>query len=142
MRIDVLLGSLLLATACAPAARAGSGGCCSDAQALPRIVYVLQPVPFAIPPTGYALNPSDAARPFYLVNQGPSVPGLGTVPVARPTYSEGGYAFADAYPYDYPYVVSRGFGLRYRYRAFRSAPRVFHGDPSARPFGTPYAAFR
>jgi hypothetical protein len=59
------------------------------------------------------------------------------------TYSEGGYAFADAYPYDYPYVVSHGFGLRYRYHAFRSAPRAFDGDPFARPVGAPpYTAYR
>jgi hypothetical protein len=144
MRIHVLFGSIFLATAmCGSAARAGSDGCCPGAPPFPKVVYALPPAPFVVPPTGYALDPSDAARPFYVVKQGPFVPGLGAVPLARPTYSEGGYAFADAYPYDYPYVVSHGFGLRYRYHAFRSAPRAFDGDPFARPVGAPpYTAYR
>ena len=141
MRIHVLFGSIFLATAmCASAARAGSDGCCSGAPPFPKIVYALPPAPFVILATGYTLNPSDAVRPFYVVNQGPYAPDFG--PYARPTYSEGGYAFADAYPHDYPYVVSYGFGMRYGYRAFRP-PRTFYGDPFVRPFGAPpYTAYR
>jgi hypothetical protein len=144
MRIHVMFGSFLVATAMsALAAHAGSDGCCSGAPPFPKVVYALPPAPFVIPPTGYALDPSDAVRPFYVVNQGPYAPGFGAATYARPTYSEGGYAFADAYPYDYPYVVSHGFGMRYGYRAFRSDPRPFHGEPFVRPFGAPpYTAYR
>jgi hypothetical protein len=77
---------------------AGSDECCK--QALPRVVYALPPIPTAIPPTGYVLNPSDAAKPVYPV--APYFAGFGSF--ARPTYSEGGYAYADSYPYtDDPY---------------------------------------
>jgi hypothetical protein len=77
---------------------AGSDECCK--QALPRVVYALPPIPTTIPPTGYVLNPSDAAKPVYPVNS--YFAGYGSF--ARPTYSEGGYAYADSYPYtDDPY---------------------------------------
>jgi hypothetical protein len=77
---------------------AGSDECCG--QPLPRVVYALPPIPTAIPPTGYVLNPSDAAKPVYPV--APYFAGFGSF--ARPTYSEGGYAYADSYPYtDDPY---------------------------------------
>jgi hypothetical protein len=75
---------------------AGADECCR----LPRVVYGLAPTPTVIPPTGYVLDPSDAAKPVYPVD--PYFAGFG--PFARPTYSEGGYAYADSYPYtDDPY---------------------------------------
>jgi hypothetical protein len=85
---------------------AGADDCCR--QTLPRVVYGLPPIPTVIPPTGYVLNPSDAARPVYPVD-----PYLtGSARFARPTYSEGGYAYADSYPYtDDPYgYASQGYG--------------------------------
>jgi hypothetical protein len=138
MRNCVLFGAVLAATAMT-AAHAGSDGCCA-APPFPKVVYASPPAAFVVPPTGYVLNPSDAAKPFYVVNQGPQVVAFGVVPYARPTYSEGGYAFADAYPGDYPYIHSYGFGLRYGYRAFRPA---YYGDAFARPAGAPpYTAYR
>jgi hypothetical protein len=62
------------------------------------------------------LDPSDAARPVYPVN--PYLAGYG--PFARPTYSEGGYAYPDSYPYtDDPY----GYGA--------------YGPPAYGPYGPP-----
>src|SRR5258708_37520050 len=120
----VLFGVLLYATSLATslttastAAQAGPDGCCA-APPLPKVVYALPPVPLVVPPTGYVLDPSDAAKPVYVVTPAPHVVGFGVgfgiVPYARPTYSEGGYAYADAYPYDFPYVHSYGFGVSYR----------------------------
>jgi hypothetical protein len=94
-----------------------------------------------IPPTGYVLDPSDAAKPVY-----PVAPGLGAVPYARPTYSEGGYAYADSYPYtDDPY----GYGYG-GYGAGPAGPPAY--DPpgpgyyralDVRPAGAPpYTAYR
>jgi len=144
MRIPVLLGSLIVATMIAPfAARAGSDD--TGAPPFPKVVYALPPAPFVVPPAGYVLDPSDAARPFYVVNQGG--PGFLPATYARPTYSEGGYALSDAYlyasAYAYPYVVSYGHGLRYGYRAFPAVPPAFHGHLFARPYGVPpYTAYR
>jgi hypothetical protein len=146
MRIPVLFGSLLVATTMTPsAARAGSDDCCTGAPDFPKVVYALPPAPFVVPPTGYGFDPSDAVRPFYVVNQGGA--GFHAAIYARPTYSEGGYTFSDAFPYvdpyAYPYVVSYGYGLRYGYRAFPAAPPAFHGDLFARPVGVPpYTAYR
>jgi hypothetical protein len=75
---------------------AQAGECCWSA---PTVVYA-SPVTVVVPPTGYLLDPSDAHRPIYVVNQGPVYSGPDIIAV--PTYSEGGYA----YPYDYPYVRS------------------------------------
>jgi hypothetical protein len=85
---------------------AGADECCG--RPLPKVVYGLPPVPMAIPPTGYVLDPSDAARPVYPVDPYAT----GAAPFARPTYSEGGYAYADSYPYtDDPYGYgSQGYG--------------------------------
>jgi hypothetical protein len=136
----VLFGSILAATAMT-VAHAGPDDTSTGAPPFPKVVYALPPAPFVVPPTGYVLNPSDAARPFYVVNQGPV--GFGIVPYARPTYSEGGYAFADAYPYAYPYIQSYGYGTRYGYRAFRPPAPAYYGDVFARPYGAPpYTAYR
>jgi len=139
--IRVVFGAILAATAMTvSAARAGSDECCAGAP-FPKVVYALPPAPFVVPPTGYVLDPSDAVRPFYVVNPVRHA-GFGAVPYARPTYSEGGYAFADAYPYDYPYVVSYGYGMRYGYRAWPVGPAL-RGDLFARPYGAPpYTAYR
>ena len=102
------------------------GDCCWSA---PTVVY-------AVPPTGYLLDPSDARPPIYVVNQGPVYSGPGLYAV--PTYSEGGYAYPYDYPYDYPYVRSyygdrwfaappprRYYGWRHRgFEGRRSLDRV------------------
>ena len=63
-----------------------------------------------IPPTGYVLDPSDAVKPIYPVDPS-SCRRLGATPYARPTYSEGGYAYADSYPYtDDPYGYGTAYG--------------------------------
>jgi hypothetical protein len=46
------------------------------------------------------------------------LPSLGALARVHPTYAEAGNAF----PSEYPYVVSYGSGSRYGYRAFRRAP--------------------
>lgn len=138
MRIAVLFGSCFVVMAFGLAtADAGSDPCCAGGRPVPKVVYALPPAPFVIPPTGYVLDPSDARPPFYVVNSpfgfGFAAPPY-VLPYARPTYSEGGYAFADAYPYDFPYVVSYGGGFRHGYRA---------AGWFARPFGAPpYTAYR
>jgi hypothetical protein len=115
MRIVVVFGLILLVTAFdGSAARAGSG-CCAFG---PTVIYDMPPVPYAVSPTGYVFNPWDAARPSYLLNQGPQLPSLGAAARVHPTYAEAGYAF----PNEYPYIVSYGSGSRYGYRALRHAP--------------------
>jgi hypothetical protein len=133
MRIPVLIGSIIVATASGVATASAGERCCAGAPPFPQVVRALPAAPFVIPPTGYVLDPSDARRPFYVVN-GPFGIGFAAPTYARPTYSEGGYAFADAYPYDLPYVLSYG--------AF-SGPPGPAADPFARPFGAPpYTAYR
>jgi hypothetical protein len=135
--LRVAFGSILipiLAATTVTAARAGSDGCCG-APPFPKVVYASPPVPFVVAPAGYVLDPADAVAPFYVVNRHA---GFGPVAYARPTYSEGGYAFA--YPNDFPYVASYGYGMRFGYRAW---PARWRGDPFARPYGgSPYSAYR
>ncbi|MFD2184989.1 hypothetical protein [Rhodoplanes azumiensis] len=69
-------------------------GCCAGG---PVVVYGAAPVPPAVPPTGYIIDPSDARPPMYVVDQGPLYRGPGIYAV--PTYSEGGYAYSIRYPY-------------------------------------------
>jgi hypothetical protein len=117
MRIDVVFGLVLLTTALdASAARAG-WDCCT-AGPFPQVIYGLPPVPYALSPGGYVFNPWDAAKPSYLLNQGPQLPSLGALARVHPTYAEAGYAFAN----EYPYVISYGSGSRFGYRAYRRAP--------------------
>jgi hypothetical protein len=106
----------------------------------PTIVYGAPRAPVMLPPTGYVLDPSDARAPIYVVNQGPVYSGpnivaapLYTAPLVRlavPTYSEGGYAYAQPYPY-----VRSYWGWPH--------PRKRYWDPSYRPYGAPpYGAYR
>jgi hypothetical protein len=84
-------------------AESAEPACCDEA--LPTIIYGAPPVPYAPPPSGYVLDPSDSRGPIYVVNQGPLYSGPGIYSYAVPTYSEGGYAYANPYPY-----VSGRFG--------------------------------
>jgi hypothetical protein len=109
-------------------------------------VAVIAPPPVAVvPPTGYVLDPSDARKPIYVVNQGPVLAGphvyavpLYTAPglLAVPTYSEGGYAYA------YPYVKSYWSDWWSRpprrpyFRSSRDVPPYGIGPPG------PYEAYR
>jgi len=108
----------IAALAFSPASAGGSdcrvcaGGHDGVAEDWPRVrvvyaqpTYVMQPVYIqaqtyiVVPPPAYVLDPSDARPPIYIVNQGPTYTGPGITTFARPTYSEGGYAYAQPYPY-------------------------------------------
>ena len=114
--------------------------------------YALPPTPSVIPPTGYVLDPSDAAKPVYPVNPRPYVMGFGAVPYARPTYSEGGYAYAE-FVSVFRRPLWRGSGL-WRSARFRGSrlcrPRVqsppgpgYYQGLYVRPAGVPpYTAYR
>jgi hypothetical protein len=124
------------------AAVAGSEECCEKAPPFPKVVYALPPTPFVIPPTGYVLDPSDAAKPFYPVGPSPYAAGFGAAPYARPTYSEGGYAYADSYPYtDDPYGYGPGAG--YGPSAYDPPGPGYYQALNVRPAGAPpYTAYR
>lgn len=147
MGMRVVIGATAAATVAATllgvnTVRAGADGCC-EAPPFPQVVYASPPALFVAPPAGYVLDPSDAVRPFYVVSQMPYAPGFGIVPLARPTYSEGGYAYAEPYPYDAPYIHSYGFGIRTRYRAWRAGPDRGYYGAFVRPVGAPpYTAYR
>jgi hypothetical protein len=131
----LLTVGVLVATSMTTVARAGFDQCCWAP--LPRIVYGLPPAPFVIPPTGYVLAPSAAARPFYVVNQGFGGPDILTL--ARPTFSKGGYAYAHSWPHSrYPYVVSYGYGLDFGYRVYGPPRRHFFARPHRAPLHTAY----
>ncbi len=145
--------TILLQIACVTAAMAmgvsvaGSDGCCSDVPSVPRVVYALPPTPAVIPPTGYVLDPSDAARPAYPVAPSPRVISFGAAaPYARPTYSEGGYAYADSYPYsDSPYgYPAVGYGPPgYPAAAYDPPGPGYYQGLYIRPAGAPpYTAYR
>jgi hypothetical protein len=144
MRIEFVLAGAVVAMGAGVTA-VGSDECCGQGPPLPKVVYALPPTPFVIPPTGYVLDPSDAAKPVYPVDPRPYVMGFGAVPYARPTYSEGGYAYADSYPYsDDPYGYGQGYGVA-------SAPPAAYDPPGpgyyqglyVRPAGVPpYTAYR
>ena len=123
MRMEFVVAGAVMTTIMAMSAGvtvAGSDPCCGEG--LPKVVYALPPAPFVIPPTGYVLDPADARRPFYVVNS-PFGVGFAAPTYARPTFSEGGYAFAD----DFPDVLRYGAS----------------SDPFDRPFGAPpYTAYR
>lgn len=127
-------GSILCLAACAAVLFANERAAAADA---PVVVYGAAPSVVRSPPTGYVLDPSDARRPIYVVNEGPVVSGLeidryATSTYAVPTYSEGGYAYVDDCPVDhvapaprsYPYVRSyyggRWFSAPPRRRALRA----------------------
>jgi hypothetical protein len=155
MRMQFVLAQFVLAAAVMAmsvgAAAAGSDECCGKAPPFPKVVYALPPTPFAVPPTGYVLDPSDARRPFYPVATSPYAAGFGAVPYARPTYSEGGYAYADSYPYtDDPYGYgSAGYGAPGYGASAYAAPGYDPPGPgyyqalNLRPAGAPpYTAYR
>jgi len=134
MQLRILFSSMFVATAMAvSAAGAGSIECCAGPP-WPTVAYGQLPVPFVMPPTGFALDPSDGFPPYYLVNLGGAA--FRTLDYARPAYPEGGHGYSDAYPY----IASRGVGLFYHYRAQKRPHRAY---VSARPYGLPlYATYR
>ena len=125
-----LAGTVAALTLSNPAALLAQDGCCTEPG--PTIVYGFPPIPIAVPPTGYPLDPSDTRRPIYVVNQGPVYSGAAIYAV--PTYSEGGYA----YTAPYPYVTSNWASWRYGYGARFNR----HMNPAYRPYGyAPYGAY-
>jgi hypothetical protein len=105
-------------------------GCCAGAG--PTIVYGIPPLPVVVPPTGYVLDPSDARKPIYVVNQGPFYSGPGIYAV--PTYSEGGYAYTTPYPYVKSYWADWQYGYGARFNRYM--------NPGYRPYGyAPYGAY-
>jgi hypothetical protein len=154
MRMQFVLAGAVLAMGVGAAA-AESDECCGKAPPFPKVIYALPPTPFVIPPTGYVLDPSDARKPFYPVATSPYAASFGAVPYARPTYSEGGYAYADSYPYtDDPYGYGSGYGsAAYGYSAYGPVGSVAPAyDPpgpgyyqalNMRPAGAPpFTAYR
>ena len=152
MRMEFVVAGAVMTTIMAMSAGvtvAGSDPCCGEG--LPKVVYALPPAPFVIPPTGYALDPSDAVKPVYPVGPRPYVAGYGAAPYARPTYSEGGYAYADSYPYsDDPYGDGQGRGAAlasgppgYAAPAYDPPGPGYYQGLYVRPAGVPpYTAYR
>ncbi|MBI3436149.1 MAG: hypothetical protein HY056_13915 [Proteobacteria bacterium] len=93
--LPALGGVLLLSATAAKACEE----CAGEETHVPTIVYGASALPVLLPPVAYGLDPSDARRAIYVVNQGPVYSGPGIVTYADPTYSEGGYAYALPYPY-------------------------------------------
>ncbi|RAI38614.1 hypothetical protein CH341_27545 [Rhodoplanes roseus] len=126
---------LLLIGAAGPAA--AQQGCCVGG---PVVVYGASPVPPAVPPTGYLLDPSDARPPIYVVNQGPLYRGAGIYAV--PTFSEGGYAYSIRYPYTYGPAYGRSHYVPYK-RPHAYPPRRYgYIGPTERVAGAPpYGAY-
>jgi hypothetical protein len=150
MRVEFVVAGAVMAMS-AGITVAGSDECCGNARPLPKVVYALPPTPFVIPPTGYVLDPSDAAKPVYPVDPRPYVSGFGATPYARPTYSEGGYAYADSYPYsDDPYGYGQGYGAGlasglpgYAAPAYDPPGPGYYQSLYVRPAGVPpYTAYR
>jgi len=98
-------------------AAAGVAAQAADAPPGPTIVYGTPPVEPLLPPVGYVLDPSDARRPIYVVNQGPVYSGPSII-----TYP--GYFEALAWPRFYPYV-SADYG--YPWYANPYYRRAHHG---------------
>jgi hypothetical protein len=116
----------------------------------PTVVYAAPPI-VVVPPTGYVLDPSDAYRPVYVVNQGPMLPEPYIFDVAVPTYSEGGYAYPLRYPYVRSYYGDRWFTApprRFGWRAREggegrvSDPRVVRAGNGTGNYAPPYGAYR
>jgi hypothetical protein len=92
----------------------------------PVLVYGAAPAFVTLPPTGYVLDPSDARRPVYLVDQGPNH-GAWVGAIAQPTYSEGGYAYLDdVCPGD---EIVRPMSRRYPYVRSHDGGRFFVAPP-------------
>lgn len=130
-----VVASALAVAAGSPAA--AQEGCCVGG---PVIVYGASPMPPAVPPTGYLLDPSDARPPIYVVNQGPLYRGPGIYAV--PTFSEGGYAYAVRYPYTRGPWYGPAHYVPYK-RPYAHPPRRYgYVGPDARPAGAPpYGAY-
>jgi hypothetical protein len=118
--------------------------CCNQGNHQVNVVYGVPPLAGYVPPTGYLLDPNDQVTQVYVVNQGPVFTGPGIyaysnvwVPtVARPTYSEGGYAvIAPVYPAarTYPYV---GYVPRWRCHGYQTSCAPWNAA-SYRPYGGP-----
>jgi hypothetical protein len=116
--VVALVGSSAAALAGCP------GGSCDQ----PVVVY--PPAPGIVAPAGYVLDPSDARRDFYIVNQGPVYDGPDITWFPAPTYSEGGYAIARPYPYIHPH-----YGRRYRRRWSDRSNTERSGDPAFDAYG-------
>jgi hypothetical protein len=86
--------------ACAAVLAAVTPAVAADA---PVVVYGAAPAIVTLPPTGYILDPSDARRQIYVVNQGPTH-GAWVGAIAQPTYSESGYVYMDDCPVE---IVTR-----------------------------------
>jgi hypothetical protein len=138
MRIEIVLAGAVMAMS------VGTTAAEEKAPPFPKVVYALPPTPFVVPPTGYVLDPSDAARPFYPVTASPYAAGFGAVPYARPTYSEGGYAYADSYPYtNDPYGQGNATGAGSAASGYDPPGPGFYQGLSVRPAGAPpYTAYR
>jgi hypothetical protein len=142
MRLEFVLAGAIMAMG-ASVTVAGSDGCCDAPPPVPKVVYALPPTPSAIPPTGYVLDPSDAMKPAYPVYPGRHITRFGAGSYARPTYSEGGYAYADSYPYtDDPYGY--GYGPpAYGGPAYDPPGPGYYQGLYVRPAGAPpYTAYR
>jgi len=124
--LSVLCASMMVVTSLANAADA------ADQTSDVTVVYGQPPYDPLLPPVGYVIDPSDARRPIYVVNQGPVYTGLGIMSIAVPTYSEGGYTYALPYPYVRGYRWYDAPGYR-RWR-WSSA----YGSKVIRPFAAAY----
>jgi len=142
MLYRVLFGAILAGTI-TTGAQAPSDGCCAGAPPIPKVTYASPGASVVVPPTGYVLNPSDAVKPVYVVNRRPQLIGAGIVDIARPTYSEGGYAFQDPHRGDGHSIHGYVYDARDRSAATLPAQPVSNGDLFARPYGaSPYTAYR
>jgi hypothetical protein len=136
-RFNLIASSLVLGLSAGPVAAADCPGGCA-APAGPAIVYGPAPAVVDVPPVGYVLDPSDARKPIYVVNQGPVYSGPLIVTYAVPTYSEGGYAYGTPYPYVRTYGAynwtydQRFFYAPHRHRYGARGAYAYRPAPSAR----------
>ena len=93
------------------------------------VVRAAPPVLFGAPPAGYLLDPSDARRDLYFVNQGPVYGGPNLTYFAEPTYSESGFAYASPYPYVHFYTSGRWQSFRAIRRHHFSGYRPLRAPP-------------
>jgi hypothetical protein len=80
----------------------------------------------------------------YPVTASPYAAGFGAVPYARPTYSEGGYAYADSYPYtNDPYGQGNASGAGSAASGYDPPGPGYYQGLFVRPAGAPpYTAYR
>jgi hypothetical protein len=125
------LGASLLA---GPAFAADCPGGCAAPDG-PKVIYGPAPAIVDLPPVGYVLDPSDARKPIYIVNQGPVYSGPLIYSFAVPTYSEGGYAYA----VPYPYVRVYDGWHRWRYNDRYYPAKRWRRSDLYRPYAAAYA---